>query len=80
MLIDAQERQTEMTNLFYLLFIPTNVQYINSSVCFIKYHHTCTMEAPRIGTAPTRQILTDFVDCVYSHQLDNILCTAFITN
>ena len=41
-------------NLFYFLFIPTNVQYIDSNVCFIKYHYTCTLEAPRIGIAPTR--------------------------
>ena len=75
MLTEAQERQTEMTNVFYLLFRPTNVKCINSNVCFVKYHYTCTLEDPRIGIAPTRQLLPDFIDCMYSHQLDNILFT-----
>jgi len=41
--------------------------------------HTCTQEAPHIGSAPTRFTLPDFIDCIYSHQLNNFLCTAFIT-
>jgi hypothetical protein len=30
-------------------------------------------------TVPTRQTLPDFIDCTYSHQLKNILCTSFVT-
>jgi len=43
-------------------------------------HHTCTQDAPRIGIAPTRQTIQDFIDCTYIQPpLNDILFTAFAT-
>jgi hypothetical protein len=50
-------------------------QYLPSLVPIIPAH----LKAPRIGIPPTRYTLPDFIDCIYSHQINNILFTAFIT-
>ena len=34
---------------------------------------------PHIGIAATRETLPDSIDCLYRHQLNNIICTAFVT-
>ena len=71
---------TQVTDNQYIIILKITLKmyrfvFINAVYKMLLHTHTRT----HMRTVSTRQTLADFMDCIYSNQVNAILCTAFRT-